>query len=74
MVYNYYYTYNVRITGIIEEEREKGAERLFKEIVAENITNLGKDLHIQVYETKRSRYCINRHVMQLSKSEMNREP
>ena len=40
--------------GIPEgEEREKGAERLFKEIIAENFPNLGKDLDIQVHEAKR---------------------
>ena len=34
---------NIRIIGLAEgEEREKGAESLVKEIVAENFPNLGK--------------------------------
>ena len=36
--------------GISEEEREKGAESLFKEIIAENFPNLGKKLDIQIHE------------------------
>ena len=36
-----------------EEEREKGAESLFKEIIAENFTNPGKELDIQVHKAKR---------------------
>ena len=42
---------NIRIIDIPErEEREKGSESLFKEIVAENFPNLGKQLDIQVYK------------------------
>ena len=33
------------------EEREKGAENLFEEIIAENFPNLGKETDIQVQET-----------------------
>ena len=37
--------------GIPErEEREKGAENLFKDTIAENFSNLGKELDIQIYE------------------------
>ena len=36
------------------EEREKGAERLFKELIAENFPNLQKELNIQVHEAKRT--------------------
>ena len=36
---------NIRIIGIQEgEERDKGREGLFKEIIAENSPNLGKEL------------------------------
>lgn len=36
---------NVHIMGVLEgEEREKGAETLFKEIMAENLLSLGRDL------------------------------
>ena len=38
---------------LVGEEREKGAERLFKEIKAENFPNLGEELDIQVDEAKR---------------------
>ena len=41
--------------GIPEgDEREKGAENLFKEIIAENFLNLGKKLDVQVHEAKRT--------------------
>ena len=33
---------NIHIIGILEEEREKGAENLFGETIAENFVNLGK--------------------------------
>lgn len=33
------------------EEREKGAESLLREIMVENLTNLGRCLNIQVPET-----------------------
>ena len=45
---------NIRIIGIPEgEEREKGTKKLFKEIIAENFPNLGKELGIQVHEANR---------------------
>ena len=43
---------NFRITGIPEEDREKGAESLFKEIIAENFPDVGKELY--VLEAKRT--------------------
>ena len=43
---------SIRIIGIPEEEkREKVAESLSKEIIAENFPNLRKQLEIQVKET-----------------------
>ena len=43
-----------RIIGIPEgEEREKGAEDLFKEIRAENFPNLRKELDLQIQEANR---------------------
>lgn len=41
---------NIRIKGIPKEKREKGVDSLFKEIVAENFPNLGKNLHIKVHK------------------------
>ena len=47
---------NLRIIGVPEEEgaERKGAERFFKEIMAENIFKLGKILNIHVHEAHRS--------------------
>ena len=40
---------NIRITGVPEgEEREKGPEKIFEEIIGENIPNMGKEIVIQV--------------------------
>ena len=36
---------NTHITGIPEEEREKGAKYIFKDIIAENFPNLGNERH-----------------------------
>ena len=48
------------MTGIPEgEEKENGAESLFKEIIAENFPNLGKELEIQVKEANRTPNYIN---------------
>lgn len=40
----------IHIIGIPEEEREKGPEKLFDEIMAENIPNLKKEIYIQAQE------------------------
>lgn len=46
---------DIRIIGIPEiKEREKGAERLFKEIKAENFQNLRKELDIQVHDAEKT--------------------
>uniref|UniRef100_A0A9L0SGW0 L1 transposable element RRM domain-containing protein n=1 Tax=Equus caballus TaxID=9796 RepID=A0A9L0SGW0_HORSE len=51
---------NIRIIVIPEgEERKRGLESLFKEIIAENFPNLGKELDVQIYETTRTPNCIN---------------
>lgn len=35
---------NIQITGVLEEkEREKGPEKIFKEIISENFPNMGKE-------------------------------
>ena len=50
----------IRIIGIPEgEEREKGAENLFKEIMSKNFPNLGEELDIQVHETNRTPNYLN---------------
>ena len=51
---------NVRVTGVQEiEEREKGAESLFKEIILENFLNLEKYLDIKIHEANRTSYYLN---------------
>ena len=45
---------NISVMGVPKgEEREKGSEGLFKEIMAENFPNPKKKLDIQVHEAKR---------------------
>ena len=44
---------NIHIIGIPEEEREKGPEKIFEEIIAENFPNVGKEIVNQVQETQR---------------------
>ena len=39
---------NIRIIGVPEEEKEKGAEKIFEEIILENFTNMGKEIATQV--------------------------
>ena len=66
---------NVRIIGLPEEEEnEKGAESVFREVMAYNFPSLEKELDIQVHEAHRAHYCLNaknsspRHfIMKLSK-------
>lgn len=45
---------NFLIAADPEENREKGAESLFYEIMAGNLPNLGSNLNIQVHEAHRS--------------------
>ena len=46
---------NIRIIGIPEEEeeREKGIESVFEEVIAKNFPNLGKDIVPQAMEIHR---------------------
>ena len=45
---------NIRISGVPDgEEKEKGTENLFEEIMAENFSNLAKETDIQVQEAQR---------------------
>ena len=45
---------NVCIIGVPEgEKREKGPEKIFKEIIAENFPNVGKEIVSQVQEAQR---------------------
>ena len=51
---------DIRITGVPEEERVKGEEYLFQEIIAENFPNLGEETDIQIQEAQRTPIKINK--------------
>ena len=45
---------NICIIGVPEgEERKKGPEKIFEEIVAENFPNMGKEIVNQIQEAQR---------------------
>ena len=45
--------------GVLEEDRGKGPEKIFEEIIVENFTNMRKKIFTQVQETQRIPYGIN---------------
>ena len=51
---------NIHVIGVPEgEEREKGPEKIFEEIIVENVPNMGKEIATQVQEAQRVPYRIN---------------
>ena len=51
---------NIRIIGVSEEEeKKKGTEKIFEEIIVENLPNMGKEIVSQVQEAQRVPYRIN---------------
>ena len=50
---------NIRIIQVPEEEKKKGAEKLFEEIIVENFPNMGKEIVNQVQEAQRVPYRIS---------------
>ena len=51
---------NIRIIGVPEgEEREKGPEKIFEEIIVENFPNVGKEIATQVQEAQQAPYRPN---------------
>ena len=51
---------NIRIIGIPdEEEKTKGTEKIFEEIIVENFPNMGKEIVNQIQEAQRVLYRIN---------------
>ena len=51
---------NIRVIGAPKgEEREKGTEKIFEEIIVENFPNMGKGIVNQVQEARRVPYRIN---------------
>ena len=52
--------YNIRIIGVPEEEdKKKGHEKIFEEIIFENFAKMGKEVTTQVQETERVQNRIN---------------
>ena len=50
---------NIRIIGDSEEEeKKKGTEKIFEEIIVENFPNMGKEIVNQIQETQRVAYRI----------------
>ena len=51
---------NIRIIGVPEEEeKKKGYEQIFEEIIFENFPNMEKEIVIQIQEPQRVPYRIN---------------
>ena len=51
---------NICVIGVPEgEEREKGTEKIFEEIIAENFPNMGKESLTQIQEERQISYRIN---------------
>ena len=51
---------NIRITGVAEEEeKKKGTEKIFEEIIVENFPNMVKEIVNQVQESQRVHYRKN---------------
>ena len=51
---------NIQIIRVPEEEeKKKGTEKIFEEIIVENFPNMGKEIVIQVQEAERVPYRIN---------------
>ena len=66
---------NLCIIGIPEEEKEKGIENIFGEIMMENFTNLKKETDIQIQEAQMVPNKMNlnrpspRHTIKMAKEE-----
>ena len=50
---------NIWVLGIPEEEEKKGTEKIFEEIIVENVPNIEKEIVNQVQEVQRVPYRIN---------------
>ena len=50
---------NIWIIGVPEEEKKKGYEKIFEEIIVENFSNMEKEIVNQVQEGQRVPYRIN---------------
>ena len=51
---------NIQIIGVPEEEeKEKRSEKIYEEIIVENLLNMGKEIATQVQEVQRVSLSIN---------------
>ena len=50
---------SIRIIGVSEEEKKKGYEKNFEDIIVENLPNVEKQIINQVQEAQRVPYRIN---------------
>ena len=50
---------NIRIIGVPEEEKNKGLENIFEEIIVENLPKMEKEIVKQVQEAQTVPYRIN---------------
>ena len=51
---------NIRIIGVPEEEeKKKGTEKIFEDIIDENLPNMGKEIVNHVQEAQTAPYRIN---------------
>ena len=50
---------NIRIIRVPEEEKKKGSEKIFEEIIVRNFSNKGEEIVNQVQEVQRVPYEIN---------------
>ena len=51
---------SIRMIGVPEEEeKKKGTEKIFEEIIVQNLPNMGKEIVNQVQEAQRVPYRIN---------------
>ena len=50
---------NIWIIGVPEEEKKKGYEKIFEEIIVESFPNMGKEIANQVQEAQKVPYRIN---------------
>ena len=44
---------NIRIIGVPEEDKKKDHEKIFEEIIVENLPKMGKEIATQLQETQR---------------------
>ena len=50
---------NIQIIGVPEEEKKKGYEKIFEEIIIENFPNMGKEIVNELQEVQRVPHRIN---------------